>query len=371
MNSKDPFLPTLSPAARAGAILAFVVAGAFLMFALWLIPEIRRIGEQRARTTAANAGYNAKGEGEMVWIPGGKFTMGGIGEDVPQDEVPLHDVKIDGFWMDKTEVTNEQFARFVEATHYITVAERPLSSASMPGLQPEFEGKAASLCFRQPPGATEPKGPYDWWVPVIGANWRHPDGPDSSIESKGNHPVVHVCYQDATAYCRWAGKRLPTESEWECAARGGMVAKPYIWGNEKTPGGKWMANIWQGRFPNEKKVEDGFEGTAPVGSFPPNGYQLFDMAGNVWEITEDWYRPDTYSLLAKNPDKEARHNPKGPEDSFDPDEPGAWKKVSRGGSYMCSDNYCRGYRPSARMKVAPDTGLQNTGFRCAKDDSPR
>ena len=370
LKRDESILKNISPAVRAGLILVGVVVAAVALFYVWLVPELRRIGHQRQLTVEANAQYDAAGEGEMVWIPGGRFTMGGIGEDTPVDETPLHDVKIDGFWMDKTEVTNEQFEKFVQESKYVTVAERPLSAATIPGLLPEFEGKTASLCFRAPKEGGEPSGPYDWWVPVLGANWRHPDGPETNIEGKGKHPVVHVCYDDAVAYCKWAGKRLPTEAEWEYAARGGMNAQPFIWGKEKVPGGKWMANIWQGKFPTEKKVDDGFEGTAPVASFPKNGYNIFDMAGNVWELTEDWYRPDTYALLAKNPDKEARHNPKGPADSYDPDEPGAWKKVTRGGSFMCSDNYCRGYRPSARMKTAPDTGLQNTGFRCAKSGTP-
>ena len=367
MKKSESIAPKFPPAVRAGLILIGIVIAACALFSIWLVPELRRISLQQKATTTANAEFNAQGEGEMVWIPGGKFTMGGIGQDTPPDETPLHDVKIDSFWMDKTEVTNEQFEKFVQETKYVTVAERPLTTAKIPGLLPEFEGKTASLCFRAPQDAGEPSGPYDWWVPVIGADWRHPDGPETSIVGKEKHPVVQVCYDDAIAYCKWAGKRLPTEAEWEYAARGGMNAQPFIWGKEKVPGGKWMANIWQGKFPAEKKVEDGFEGTAPVGSFPKNGYNLFDMAGNVWEITDDWYRPDTYATLAKSSNKELRKNPRGPADSYDPDEPGAWKKVTRGGSFMCSDNYCRGYRPSARMKTAPDTGLQNTGFRCAKD----
>jgi formylglycine-generating enzyme required for sulfatase activity len=370
VKSEDSPVFKISPAARAGLILVGFIATAAALFAWWLIPELGRIHRQKILTAAANAAYEAKGDGDMVWIPAGKFTMGGIGEDVPQDETPLHDVKIDGFWIDKTEVTNEQFANFVKATGYVTVAERPLSAAKIPGLLPEFEGKTASLCFRAPAGGGEPRGPYEWWTPVIGADWRHPDGPGSDIVGKERHPAVHVCYEDALAFCQWAGKRLPTESEWEYAARGGMIAQPFIWGREKNPEGKWMANIWQGRFPTEKKCEDGYPATAPVGSFPANGFGLYDMAGNVWELTEDWYRPDAYLMLAKNPNKEARHNPKGPADSYDSDEPGVWKKVTRGGSFMCSDNYCRGYRPSARMKTAPDTGLQNTGFRCAKNGTP-
>ncbi len=370
MKIDEPPAFKISPAARAGLILVGAIACAFALFAVWLVPEVRRIHHQKELTQAANAVYEAKGDGEMVWIAAGKFTMGGIGQDVPSDETPLHDVKIDGFWMDKTEVTNEQFEKFTKETAYVTVAERPLSAAKLPGLLPEFEGKTVSLCFRPPPEGGEPKGPYDWWVPVIGADWRHPEGAGSDISTRAKHPVVHVCYEDAMAFCKWAGKRLPTESEWEYAARGGMNAQPFIWGQEKNPGGHWMANIWQGRFPTEKKVEDGYAGTAPVGRFPENGYGLYDMAGNVWELTEDWYRPDTYAQIVKNPDKEARHNPKGPADSYDPDEPGAWKKVTRGGSFMCSDNYCRGYRPSARMKTAPDTGLENTGFRCAKNGTP-
>lgn len=364
----QPFF-TLSPAGRAGLILVgFIVAG-LTLFALWVIPEVRRIYHQKELTRKANAAFDAQGEGEMVWIAGGRFTMGGIGEDAPADESPLHDVKVDGFWMDRTEVTNEQFARFVEATGYVTVAERPLSAATIPGLQPEFEGKTASLCFRPAPAGV-PSGQSGFWVPVIGANWRHPDGPGSDLQGKEHHPVVHVCYDDALAYSKWAGKRLPTEAEWEYAARGGLLAQPFIWGRERNPNGKSMANLWQGAFPNENTAADGFAGTAPVGSYPPNSFGLLDMAGNVWELTEDWYRPDTYALRAKNPDKAARRNPKGPADSFDPDEPTAWKKVTRGGSYLCSEIASRGFRPSARMKAAPDTGLQDTGFRCVKDGTP-
>jgi formylglycine-generating enzyme required for sulfatase activity len=357
----------LSPAGRS----ALIISGLFFTFiglaSYGVMREAQRIARQREATRAENA----RDDGDMVWIPAGRFTMGGIGDNIPEDELPLHDVKLDGFWIDRTEVTNEQFARFVAATHYITVAERPLSAKTTPGLLPEFEGKAVSLCFRAPQLGEKIDPSRQWWTPVAGADWRHPDGPASDIIGRERHPVVQVCYQDALAYCQWAGKRLPTEAEWEYAARGGLVAQPYIWGSEFQPGGKWMANTWQGSFPTERRVEDGFDGTAPVGSFPPNGYGLYDMAGNVWEFTADWYRPDTYATLAHTGSREARHNPQGPADSLDPDEPGVPKKVTRGGSWMCSDNYCRGYRPSARMKTAPDTALPNTGFRCLKDAPTR
>ena len=294
----------------------------------------------------------------MVYIKGGPFQMGSI--DGPDDEQPIHEVSVRAFYMDVTEVTNDQFAEFVKVTNYVTVAERPLTAKDLPGLLPEFEGKTLGLCHRAPEGEAKLADYRQWWVPVFGANWRHPDGAETNIDGKGKNPVVHVCYDDALAYCKWAGKRLPTEAEWEFAARGGVTGNRFMWGNDFTPGGKWMANTWQGKFPKENTGEDGFKATAPVGTFPANGFGLFDMAGNVWEMCADWYLPDYY----KNSPKE---NPPGPTTSFDPDEPGIPKRVMRGGSWMCADSYCRGYRPSARMKTAPDTGLANTGFRCVKD----
>ena len=293
----------------------------------------------------------------MVRIPGGTFMMGST--DGPPDEMPLHEVKVKPFLMDKTEVTNDEWTRFFNATGYVTLAERPLSEKDVPGLLPEYVGKTVSLCLRPQ------RGPVDlrtssWWGPVLGANWRHPNGPDSDIKGKGKHPVVHVAWLDAQAYCKWAGKRLPTEAEWEFSARGGLKDQPYVWGGEFSPNGKLMANTWQGQFPTENTAQDGFPNTAPVGTFPGNGYGLFDMAGNVWEWTADWFHPDYYSQSPKE-------NPPGPTTSHDPNEPGTMKRVTRGGSWMCADNYCRGYRPSARMKTSPDTSLQNTGFRCVKD----
>ena len=244
----------LPPAVRAGLILVGVVIVACALFSVWLIPELRRIGRQQKATAEANALYDQQGEGEMVWIAGGKFTMGGIGEDTLVDETPMHDVRIDGFWIDKTEVTNEQFEKFVQATNYVTVAERPLTAAKLPGLLPEFEGKTASLCFRPPENSGEPNLSIpNWWVPVIGADWRHPDGPETSIAGKEKHPVVHVCYDDAVAYCQWAGKRLPTEAEWDYAARGGMNAQPFIWGKGKSPRRKMDGEYLAGKISDGKE----------------------------------------------------------------------------------------------------------------------
>jgi formylglycine-generating enzyme len=294
----------------------------------------------------------------MVWIPAGKFVMGS--EDGASDEQPVHEVALRGFFMDKTEVTNEQFEKFTKATGYVTVAERVLSKKDIPGLLPEFEGKTLSLCHRPPKGAVDLRDYRQWWAPVVGANWRHPDGEGSDLAGREKHPVVHVCWDDAVAYCKWAGKRLPTEAEWEYAARGGQDRLPFIWGREFAPGGKHMANTWQGKFPTLNTGEDGYKGTAPVGKYEPNRFGLHDMAGNVWEWCADFYLPNYYA-------RAPRENPPGPDTSYDPDEPGIAKHVTRGGSWMCVESYCQGYRPSARMKTAPDTGMQNLGFRCVKD----
>jgi formylglycine-generating enzyme required for sulfatase activity len=260
--------------------------------------------------------------------------------------------------MDKTEVTNEQFEKFVKATGYVTIAERKPDAKDFPGADPQMLVPGA-VVFTPPDHPVRLDNPMVWWTYIPGANWRHPDGPGSDIHGKEKFPVVQVAWEDAAAYAKWAGKRLPTEAEWEHAARGGLDREPYVWGREKFPENRRMANIWDGEFPVKNTGADGWKETAPVGSFPPNGYGLSDMAGNVWEWCADWYSDDYYS---HSPEL----NPQGPNEAHDPDEPALPKRVIRGGSYLCSDTYCRGYRPSARMKASADTGLSHTGFRCVK-----
>jgi formylglycine-generating enzyme required for sulfatase activity len=291
----------------------------------------------------------------MVWIPGGTFKMGG--NHMP-DSKPIHEVTLDGFWMDKTVVTNAQFAKFVKATGYQTVAERKPNAKDFPGV-PEDKLVPGSLVFSPPKQPVPLNDVSGWWVYVPGANWQHPDGPGSDLKDKDNYPVVQVSYEDAAAYAKWAGKRLPTEAEFEYAARGGLDQKEFAWGDEMKPAGKHMANTWQGRFPNQNTADDGFAGLAPVASFSANGFGLFDMSGNVWEWCADWYRPDYY---VHSPAK----NPQGPETSFDPDEPGAAKRVQRGGSFLCSDTYCGAYRPGVRGKGEISSAASHLGFRCVK-----
>ena len=273
-----------------------------------------------------------------------------------RDAAPVHEVALDGFWLDRTEVTNREFARFVAATRYVTVAERRPDPADFPGV-PAEKLVPGSLVFTPPAGEVSLDDPFIWWRYVPGADWRHPEGPSTSIEGKDDYPVVQVCWDDAMAYARWAGKRLPSEAEWEYAARGGNERARYVWGDELRPDGKWQANIWQGRFPDRSDPEDGFARTAPVRSFPANGYGLFDMSGNVWEWCADWYRPGYPA--------EPVRNPKGPPTSDDPDEPGMPKRVQRGGSFLCNDQYCTRYLPAARGKGAVDSGASHVGFRCA------
>ena len=312
----------------------------------------------------------------MVWIPGGEFTMGTTdptrevcgGPDTMDDARPLHRVYVDGFWMDSTEVTNEAFARFVAATGYVTECERKPRAEDYPGV-PAEKLVAGSVVFTPPDHAVPLTDALAWWRYVPGADWRHPEGPASNLKDREKHPVVHVSYADAEAYAKWAGKRLPTEAEWEFAARGGRKGERYPWGDELQPGGRWMANIWEGTFPQQNSRADGFERSAPAGKFPPNPYGLYDMAGNVWEWCSDWYRPDAYELAVRVAAGGVVRNPPGParSASFDPAEPGQPKRVQRGGSFLCTDQYCTRYMTGSRGKGAPDTGVNHSGFRCVQD----
>ena len=304
-----------------------------------------------------------------VWIPGGEFSMGAqdppdmdlVGMQATRDSRPIHRVYVDGFFMDKTDVTNAQFREFVKATGYVTIAERTPRAEDFPGAPPE-NLVAGSVVFSPPDHPVPLNDHFQWWNYVPGANWRHPAGPKSSIQGKENYPVVQIAYGDAEAYAKWAHKRLPTEAEWEFAARGGLAGKPFVWGEKFRPNGKWMANTYQGHFPVQDSGGDGFVGLAPVSQFAPNGYGLYDMAGNVWQWTADWYRPNYYSQLATAGG--VARNPKGPETSFDPAEPSEKKKVHRGGSFLCTDQYCSRYMVGTRGMGEVSTGTNHLGFRC-------
>jgi formylglycine-generating enzyme required for sulfatase activity len=307
----------------------------------------------------------------MVWIPGGEFSMGAadvpaideVGMSATTDSRPIHRVYVDGFWMDETDVTNDQYQRFVEASGYVTVAERRPRLEDFPGAPPE--NLVAGAVIFSPPDHPVPLGdPLQWWSYVKGTNWRHPEGPLSSLKGRERYPVVQIAYEDAVAFAQWAGKRLPTEAEWEFAARGGLSGKVYAWGDDFRPGGHWMANTHQGHFPNQDVGEDGFVGIAPAARFPPNGYGLYDMSGNVWEWVSDWYRPDYYAQLATAGG--VARNPHGPDAPFDPDEPTARKHVHRGGSFLCTDQYCSRYMVGTRGKGESSTGTNHLGFRLVK-----
>lgn len=307
----------------------------------------------------------------MVWVPGGEFVMGSTDPLASVDEAPKHRVRVDGFWMDVTEVTNAQFRAFVLASGYKTVAERiidweQLKTQLPPGTpKPSDEAlQPGSLVFASPDHPVLVADYLQWWRWTQGADWRHPTGPDSSIVDHDGDPVVHIAFEDAVAYCDWAGKRLPTESEWEFAARGGLAEKVNVWGDE--PVDETRANIWQGTFPYENTAADGFAMVSPVKHFPPNGYGLYGVAGNVWEWCSDLYRPDEYARRVKAAGASGvTINPKGPPRSFDPRNPLAPEScVQRGGSFLCHNSYCASYRPSARMACPPDTSTQNVGFRC-------
>ncbi|MFT2008346.1 formylglycine-generating enzyme family protein [Pontibacter sp. 13R65] len=316
--------------------------------------------------TTVQQGKTISHEG-MVWVEGGTFGMGATDSEGRPDEYPQHQVKVNGFWIDATEVTNAQFAEFIAATGYITTAERApdweeLKQQLPPGTPKPHDSVlvAASLVFTPPMHQVALHNAGQWWSWQKGANWRQPQGPGSSIKGKENYPVVQVSWYDAMAYAQWAGKRLPTEAEWEFAARGAIADQLYPWGNEDIEKGKPKANTWQGTFPVKNTIWDRYEGLAPVKSFAPNKLGLYDMAGNVWEWCSDWYDATYYKTVATG----VSENPKGPARSYDPQEPDAPKRVVRGGSFMCHSSYCKGYRVTSRMKSSADTSLENTGFRC-------
>jgi formylglycine-generating enzyme len=334
------------------------------------------VGAAKRQALSSTAAYSARrpvrptapspAPSGMVWIPAGEFWMG---SDEPKftDARPWHRVRLSGYWIDKNPVTNAQFARFVAATHYITVAERKPKAEDFPNAAPELL-VPGSVVFTPPSHPVPLDNGMQWWSYVSGTNWRHPQGPSSTIKGRENYPVVHIAYEDAEAYAKWTGKRLPTEAQFEYAERGGLDRAPYAWGKEFTPGGKYMANTFQGHFPENDTGADGHIGISPVGSYKANGYGLYDMSGNVWEWTSDWYRPDYYQTLAAGGSLTV--DPRGPADSIDPSEPGVPKRVQRGGSFLCSAQYCSRYMPGGRGKGEPSTGTNHLGFRLVKDAGP-
>jgi sulfatase modifying factor 1 len=312
--------------------------------------------------TAKAASSEPQTPSGMVWVPGGTFRMGS--DSHYPEEAPTHRVTVDGFWMDAYPVTNIEFGRFVSATGYVTTAEVVPDPQNYPGANPEML-KAGSAVFVKPTGKVALNNYGNWWQFIPGADWRHPYGPASSLKGRENHPVVHITYSDATAFAKWAGKQLPSEAEWEFAARGGLEGAEYSWGDELSPGGVMMANYWQGQFPWQNLLLDGYEYTSPVGVFPANGYGLYDMIGNVWEMTSDWFAPRHEAEAAKACC--VPRNPRGArkEESYDATLPVPIpRKVMKGGSHLCAANYCLRYRPAARSPQATDTSTSNAGFRC-------
>jgi formylglycine-generating enzyme len=304
----------------------------------------------------------------MTWISGGEFSMGAayptgmnnVGMNATLDSRPIHRVYVDGFFMDKTDVTNTQFKKFVDATGYVTIAERKPRAQDYPGVPPE-DLVAGGMVFTPPSHPVSLDDYRQWWAYVPGANWRHPVGPGSNIAGRDNYPVLQVAYADAKAYAKWAGKRLPSEAEWEFAARGGFAGKTYAWGDQFRPHGTWMANTFQGHFPDRNTGADGYQGIAPIAKYPANGYGLFDMAGNVWQWTSDWYRPDYYQQLKA---MGVARNPQGPDSPYMAAGSGVGQKVQRGGSFLCTDQYCSRYMVGTRGKGDIDTGSNHLGFRC-------
>lgn len=340
-----------------------------------LYPDSVRYAEQGGNEFAPTVENKVRAEAEnipegMILVPGGDFSMGAVnpvgitdgGREPMRDARPIHRVYVDPFLMDAYEVTNADFAAFVAATGYVTVAEKAPTREEFPDAPVEML-VAGSIVFA-PPGSAVSRNDYrQWWHWVEGANWRQPEGPGSSLAGKDNYPVVHMAWEDAAAYAKWAGKRLPTEAEWEFAARGGMSGNLYVWGNQMQPEGKSVANTFQGEFPANDLGKDGYSGIAPIGQYPANAYGLYDMGGNVWEWCADWYRPDYYTGVAG----EVARNPQGPSDSHDPAEPGLAKKVQRGGSFLCTDQYCTRFMVGTRGKGEWRSAGNHIGFRCVKD----
>ena len=352
--------------------LAAIGAAAWWRYAGRSPEPVDTAAEATFQPTVPNAAV-ARGEppSGMVWIPGGEFSMGAaeapgmnmVGMQATIDSRPIHRVYVDSFWMDTTEVTNDQFAAFVKATGYVTIAERTPRAEDFPGA-PAENLVAGAVVFSPPDHPVPLNNHLQWWSYVKRANWRHPAGPDSGIAGREHYPVVEVAYDDAVAYAAWAGKRLPTEAEFEFAARGGLTGKLYAWGDEFAPNGQSMANTFQGHFPDRDDGEDGYIGLGPVAQFPPNGYGLYDVAGNAWEWVSDWYRPDYYAQLASAGG--VAHNPRGPDTPFDPSEPTEKKRVQRGGSFLCTDQYCSRYMVGTRGKGEGSTGTNHLGFRLVK-----
>jgi sulfatase modifying factor 1 len=350
-----------------GAKVAFFVCG-LIAITVALLVSSGAMASSNANASNPDEPCGRQAPHGMAWIPGGAFLMGTNDKESFPNERPAHLVQVQGFWIDQHDVTNAEFSKFVEANGYVTTAERKIDGEDLkkelpPGTPKPDESALApgALVFAATSGPVPLNDLSAWWRWVRGANWRHPEGPESSVQGRENHPVVQVSWNDAVAYAQWAGKRLPTEAEWEFAARGGLEAKRYVWGDDFKPGGKYMANTWQGIFPVCDSGEDGFTGTSPVGFFPANGYGLYDMAGNVWQWCNDWYRADSNVEAAS---KNVCRNPVGPAESYDPSDPYAPKRVVKGGSFLCNPDYCESYRPSARRGTPPDTGSSHTGFRC-------
>ncbi|WP_207532741.1 formylglycine-generating enzyme family protein [Desertivirga arenae] len=350
----------------------FLAISAFAAISCGQASHSQTTSAEGQETPTASAPVEVKTDPQhpgMVYVPAGEFEQGGDNNQAAEDEYPKHKVKLNAFWIDATEVTNAQFSAFVKATGYVTTAEKKPDweelKKQLPAGTPKPDESvlvASSLIFKAPKEPVSLNDYSQWWEWKAGADWKHPQGPESSIEGKENYPVVHISWYDAQAYAKWAGKRLPSEAEWEYAARGGLKNNVYPWGNQQVNEGKPRANFWQGHFPDKNTQVDQFYTAAPVKSFAANNYGLYDMAGNVWEWTADLYNNKYYDEV-----RNGATNPKGPSTSFDPDEPTASKRVMKGGSFLCNDSYCSGYRVARRMKSTEDSSMEHLGFRCVSD----